>query len=282
MPKDTVDSISSPTYQERFFYGKSLYIYIKNNMKPLYTTLIYSNMEKMGLNVTEYCVADCIARLSNNPDFPYCLTNRDVLAKTIGISERQIFRIIKDLIDQGYLEQHLTLKKLRATQKWVDTVEIDRDDKMSPDMTKCHPAHDKMSPERHDKMSCAIYNNNTYNNNTNNDVLVADATEEKIPINKFIELFKGVNPHYDRLFPIKAERKAMEDLLKRYGEDRMQNMLTQLPDIISKPYAPRITSPYSLQKKLPDLLIFLKQENGKEVGNNVRPTIDARGLGKKV
>jgi len=69
----------------------------------------------------------------------------------------------------------------------------------------------------------------------------------------------------------------MEELVEKYSYERMDNLLNILPGIVQKPFAPRITSPYTLQKKMGDLIIFLKQEKGKEV-NYGRQSIDGRGV----
>lgn len=92
-------------------------------------------------------------------------------------------------------------------------------------------------------------------------------TKETIPngidgtkINTFIGLFKNINPSFERLYAQKGQRDAMSRLVSRYGEQKVENMLRELPSILQKPYAPIITTPYQLEQKLGALLIFIKKE----------------------
>jgi len=88
-------------------------------------------------------------------------------------------------------------------------------------------------------------------------------TKENIYINKFIAMFKNVNPSYELLFKNKTQRAAVERLVKKYGEEWLSNLINRLPEIIKMPYAPQITTPYELEVKLGKLKVFLEQEKNK-------------------
>lgn len=79
-------------------------------------------------------------------------------------------------------------------------------------------------------------------------------------INTLISAFKGVNPSYERLFANRSERAAAERLVKKYGLPKMLDTVKALPTVISQPYAPKITSPYSLERDLGKLLLFVGQQ----------------------
>ena len=87
--------------------------------------------------------------------------------------------------------------------------------------------------------------------------------ENNIYINKFIAMFKNVNPFYELLFKNKTQRAAVERLLKKYGEEWLENLINRLPEIVKMPYAPQITTPYELETKLGRLKVFLEQEKNK-------------------
>lgn len=133
------------------------------------------------------------------------------------------------------------------------------------------------------KMNGTVHENepihNTSDNNTidNNTILATDVAETK-RFNELIDLFEPINPSHHKFFGNKTERKALQELVDKYGFDKMENLLHMLPDIIQKPYAPRITSPFMLQKKIGELIIFMKQEKGKEVKNDKYRGIDARHI----
>ena len=86
-------------------------------------------------------------------------------------------------------------------------------------------------------------------------------------INDLIELFKSVNPTYERLFPNKNQRASLERLVKKFGREQVESMIKFLPKIFGKLYAPRITTPYALEKKIADLIAYVQSE--KEKGGKV-------------
>jgi phage replication O-like protein O len=83
-------------------------------------------------------------------------------------------------------------------------------------------------------------------------------------IQKLIKLFEPVNPSYERIYPNTTQLAALTRLIKRYGEQGVEHMLTVLPEIVSRPYAPKITTPYELEKNLGKIKIFVEQENNKK------------------
>lgn len=82
-------------------------------------------------------------------------------------------------------------------------------------------------------------------------------------VNDLIDLFKEVNPSHQRLFGMKSQRDAMERLLKKFSYEQIEKMINTLSQIIDKPYAPQITTPYQLEQKLGNLIAYLKREKVK-------------------
>ena len=75
-----------------------------------------------------------------------------------------------------------------------------------------------------------------------------------------IDLFKEVNPTYERFFKMKGQREPLERLLKKYSYEQVGQMIKLLPKIIERPYAPQITTPYQLEQKLGNLIAYFKRE----------------------
>lgn len=103
---------------------------------------------------------------------------------------------------------------------------------------------------------------------------IEENTSDGVPsqdINSFISLFKELNPSYEMLFRNKTERSASSRLLSKYGMEKMTATLEGLPDIISRPYAPRITTPNELEKNLGKLIAFVNQN--KNLIKNKKPII---------
>ena len=49
----------------------------------------------------------------------------------------------------------------------------------------------------------------------------------------------------------------------KFGIEKIEKIIEALPEINAKPYAPRITTPYKLEAKFGELLIFIKKEQEK-------------------
>ncbi len=88
--------------------------------------------------------------------------------------------------------------------------------------------------------------------------------KRKPRINGLLSLFAKVNPSYERLFANMTERAALERMIAKYGEDKLFNLISHLSEIVSRPYAPRITTPYELELKMGKLLLFLRQEKNND------------------
>ena|SRR3990167_5855035 len=89
-------------------------------------------------------------------------------------------------------------------------------------------------------------------------------------INNLINLFKEVNPSYERLFANKTQRVALERMVAKWGYEKMENGIKFLPQILGKKYAPTITTPIQLENKMGELIVFIKKERS---GNKVNIVI---------
>jgi hypothetical protein len=78
-----------------------------------------------------------------------------------------------------------------------------------------------------------------------------------------IEMFSQFNPNYERFFSNKTQRAALERMLKKFGKEQLEKIVAILPEVLGRPYAPRITTPYVLEQRLADLFAYLKAEKGK-------------------
>lgn len=88
--------------------------------------------------------------------------------------------------------------------------------------------------------------------------------------NELLNLFKPVNPTYERLFKNKTERESIERLIKKFGEEKVENMIKYLSRVKGKPYCPVITTPYQLERKLGQLIQYKNQKQLiKEPGDNI-------------
>jgi len=156
------------------------------------TTLIdHEIRQKYGLTLTDYCILDSIYRLSKNNKFNgWCVATRQYIAEFIGISTKQVGRIISKLHDlelvelmsddddgfQGPMPQRVR-NLCRTTDKFHKERNVSLVDKMS------HTA-DKVSHQVGDKMS---HYNNSNNNNTDKEKKIV---KEKLPIKSKFPVFE--------------------------------------------------------------------------------------------
>jgi hypothetical protein len=82
-------------------------------------------------------------------------------------------------------------------------------------------------------------------------------------INELIGLFREINPMYSDLYKNATERRAIDDMARSWGEEKLRLTLLELPKIIGKPFAPRITRPTELRRDIGKLIAYHMQEKSK-------------------
>jgi len=75
-----------------------------------------------------------------------------------------------------------------------------------------------------------------------------------------IEKFKEINPSYERLFSNKTQRAAIQRLLDKFGEKKLEKLINTISITNQMKFAPIITTPLELESKLGRLLSFIKQQ----------------------
>ena len=84
-------------------------------------------------------------------------------------------------------------------------------------------------------------------------------------INEIIDLFKNVNPSYEKFFRNTTQRGALERLVKKFGPGKVEEIISILPITNTKKYAPTITTPLQLEDKLGQLVAFTKQQKSESI-----------------
>jgi len=99
-----------------------------------------------------------------------------------------------------------------------------------------------------------------------NTVIKMDNTckTEVLPVNQFINLFKGINPLYASLYKNRTERKSSESLLKIYPLETWERFFSEAPRFMAIPYCPTFSKPTELENKFSRVIMFLKQNQVKE------------------
>lgn len=83
-------------------------------------------------------------------------------------------------------------------------------------------------------------------------------------MNQLIDLFKHINPLYKSFFAIPPERNALKRLTEQIGFEKLRSLLEVLPEIVKRPFSPRISTPRELESKFGQLTVFMRQEQPKQ------------------
>lgn len=84
-------------------------------------------------------------------------------------------------------------------------------------------------------------------------------------VNKMLNLFKTVNPTIN--FGNTTQRKALDEILQKYGEAQTKKIIEYAISINGEQYAPVITTPHQLREKMGILMAYYKRNA--ENKNNV-------------
>lgn len=101
------------------------------------TTILHEERKKLGLTLNEYCIADSIYHLSNNPKAPvkgWCNQSRENMAKQFGFTKRTVQNIVRKLEQKGLVEMNVE-GHLRTTSAWFNAVIFKGGEKSSPPLS---------------------------------------------------------------------------------------------------------------------------------------------------
>jgi hypothetical protein len=108
-------------------------------------------------------------------------------------------------------------------------------------------------------------NGNTIKNYSNQELTLIKNTEATQSvaeeINPLIELFKEVNPSYEKLYKNKTQRACLERLIKKHKYEQVERVIKVLSSTNGKQFAPVITTPLQLEDNLGKLAVYLKRNN---------------------
>ena len=176
------------------------------------------------------------------------------IGKELMVSEPTILKYIHELEKSGYLE-----RVRQSTGRVTYTVIYPPLEPHTKIFSEGKPHLKKATLKK------SLTEDSLVLSNTDIKVILKEHSNTTAPtsgaeVSSIIELFKDINPEYSEWYKNTTQRKAVTQLIEKYGYQKVQNMVTQLPSIISKKYAPKITSPYELKRDLAKLILFIKQE----------------------
>lgn len=186
----------------------------------------------------------------------------ELLAEEIGVEDVQTLRSICTYSTEiGLLYQHegriVNPKVLQRADRYTEQKVKEKSLKLDEYVHKLYRLCTETTPR--------IEENRREENRI--DIATLSVADLQInSINRLLGLFKDVNPNYQKLFSNKTQRKALEDMVGRFGEEKLIRTITALKELINRPYAPVITTPLQLEQKMGDLIAFANKEQKQNTG----------------
>jgi hypothetical protein len=104
---------------------------------------------------------------------------------------------------------------------------------------------------------------NEYQSNksiNNKSISISPAPSAGKDVQELIDLFKQVNPTYERFFKNTTQRGAIQRMLQKFGREKLEQIIRVLPKTNAERYAPTITTPYELERDLGRLSAYFKRQ----------------------
>ena len=179
-----------------------------------------------------------IANLCNQEG--YCWASNDYLAKKIGRKDKSIVsNKIAELSSEGWILSEVDQSKGNKRKIYLSTP---------------NGNFPKGSKEITNDPSLVISKESIIT-----DSIKKESLEKNKKFGELMDTFKLVNPMHSRLFSNKTQRAALQELVDRFGESEVKNMIIAAGACHGQPYAPTITTPIELSNKLGALTAFLKK-----------------------
>ena len=201
-----------------------------------------------------------------------CWASPTLIGKRMKASANTVRKYRKKLLERGWIRK-VGEKRVGKTKQVIGEYEVVDLWKLNMDYyNKLKTARDEpfnQSPQQVSRKTSPAElktsaGGNKEEQDKNNYIKKSKQATQSVALNPLIEKFEKVNPSYERLFANKTERASLERLVKKFGLEKMSDLLDALPSVVSKKFAPRITTPYQLEKKMGELLIFIRQEKSKK------------------
>lgn len=141
---------------------------------------------------------------------------------------------LKTGIRREFNEKPLKIRQFAVSKGYpIELIGIDKEEYPDTLPTPSPPSPD--TPPR-TKLNLTKLNKTKPNLNMETAIAVSENSLSK-EINPIIDSFKEVNPMFERLFPNKAERSAAERLLKKFGKEKLANIIKYLPILNADKFA---------------------------------------------
>jgi len=196
--------------------------------------------------------------------------SEELIAEEHNITARTVRTAIKKLKSANIIK----ISKERRKGKWLNNIYslIDKSEWIPPEEIKGlwlkTRGKKQQKPEEITRGNLRPIKDNKGKDNIYKDTHTAIqgiAVRKDQTIFDLIELFKPINPTYERLFKNKTQRSSLERLVKKFGQEKVRDMIKGLSKIFGQPYAPTITTPYLLELKLSNYISYIQKRSQEKI-----------------
>lgn len=192
-----------------------------------------------------------------------CFPSIKLIAQEFDINEKTVQRAIKKLEEFNIIKKERTRKK---DGKWLNNLYILVDKKYWKKEANTHESpvdsQGTLSAEPKDSDDLANTHQSPTKYTHTKDTHIKDthiAGKPANQINLLLKEFEIINPtiNYGNI----TQRKSLQELLDKFGYDKLLATIKFAVSVQGKDYTPTITTPIQLKNKLGDLMVYYKKEN---------------------
>lgn len=190
-----------------------------------------------------------------------CTAGNGTIAAVIGVEPRSVQNSLTRLEAKGYIAR--TYKDVaKRNRKEIKTL-VDFNVRKLDDTPESERKLDDSDGKSEDRRERKLDDQRDNTKGSNREIVNATQSVAGKEINDLIDLFKEVNPSFERLFRNTTQRAALERLVKKHGRDLIERAIRFLSVSNGQPYAPTITTPVVLEAKLGDLIAWGKKQKAR-------------------
>jgi DNA-binding MarR family transcriptional regulator len=186
--------------------------------------------------------------------FEICYKSNETLGERWGIKARRISQIISKLEKKGYVRRESFDGRNRQLVALRDKPIARQTSKKVLGRVAQNCVADKH------KIATIDNNKDNIIDNNNN-------SKQSLPINEILDEFYEINPTLN--FGNKNQRLAVEELIKKFGSDKLKAMILQYKDMMSDKFCPIATTPIAFKNKLGDIIAFFNKKQSDTIGGRI-------------
>lgn len=193
-----------------------------------------------------------------------CFATQETIMNKLGIGVKAYRKSLEYLIKRGWIEfvglsggKTRPIKTYKINNIWQENSEYYKKIPSKRTLSKDTSQKEIDTSPKHNKIPAESA---IEEEPVKEEPLTRTTTAQSADIPVVIDLFKEVNPSYQRLFGMPPQRAAAARLLKTHGLEKLEGMIAYLPRSNATKYAPTITTPAQFEARLGELIAWSQKQ----------------------